>query len=113
LSVDEIKTQLTTTTTALRDYRARDQVEDYVADKSNASAIKNVRAFCRYFKDDFEWDKDGKITNLKELYKRAKAETPELLGTVQGSVDASAGTGRAAITNGDMNRMIRQAAGRI
>lgn len=105
-SVEELQRGKETAETSLRFYQARDAVEDFTADKKNAAPIKNVRAFCRYFKDDFEFDDKGKVTNLKDLYTRAKLETPELLGTGAGSIDANAGAnGQPGVQ--DMNALLR------
>lgn len=94
----------------LRFYQARDQVEDYIADKRNNANIRNVRAFCRYFKDDFAFNDEGQVSNLKDLYMRAKVETPELLGMVTGSADGAAGNGQQAV-GGDMNQILRRSVG--
>lgn len=109
-SVDELQQGKDAAERQLQFFQARDQVEDFIADKKNAANIKNVRAFCRYFKDDFVFE-DGKVTNLKDLYTRAKTETPELLGMVTGSIDGAAGGNNAPADN-DMNAAIRRAAGR-
>lgn len=94
----------------LRFYQARDQVEDYISDKRNNANIRNVRAFCRYFKDDFTFNDEGQVTNLKDLYTRAKVETPELLGMVTGSADGAAGNGQSVV-GADMNQLLRGAVG--
>jgi hypothetical protein len=106
-SVEELQQRTETQLRDLRFYQARDQVEDFIADKRNAANIRNVRAFCRYFKDDFAFDDDGKVTNLKDLHARAKVETPELLGIATSSIDgAAAGNGQNALSN-DMNARLR------
>lgn len=110
-SVEELQQRSETAERSLRFFQARDQVEDFISDKKNSANIKNVRAFCRYFKDDFSFDDEGKVVNLREIYARAKSETPELLGMVTGSIDAAAGTNHAPPTV-DMNSAIRRASGR-
>lgn len=109
-SVEDLQRGVEEAQRNLRFYQARDQVEDYIADKRNNANIKNVKAFCRYFKDDFTFDDEGKVSNLKDLYTRAKVETPELLGMVTGSADGAAGNGQVAV-GADMNQIIRGAAG--
>lgn len=106
-SVEELQQRSETAERSLRFFQARDQVEDFISDKKNQANIKNVRAFCKYFKDDFTFDDEGKVTNLKDLYTRAKVETPELLGMVTGSIDAGAGTNGSAQDSNDMNARLR------
>lgn len=111
-SVEELQQRTEATERDLRFYKARDQVEDFVTDKRNQANIRNVRAFCRYFKDDFAFDDEGKVSNLKDLYTRAKVEAPELLGMGTGSIDGAAGNNNPAFSGADMNSRIRHAAGR-
>ena len=110
-SVEELQQRSEAAQRDLRFYQARDQVEDFISDKRNNAQIRNVKAFCRYFKDDFTFDDEGKVANLKELHARAKVETPELLGQTPSSIDGAAGGNGQVPATGDMNRLIRQAAG--
>lgn len=106
-NVEELQRGKETAERQLQFFQARDQVEDFIADKKNAANIRNVRAFCRYFKDDFAFDDEGKVTNLKDLYTRAKQETPELLGMTTGSIDGAAGGNNSAPAGDDMNARLR------
>lgn len=110
-SVEELQRGVDDAKRDLRFYQARDQVEDFIADKRNQANVRNIKAFCRYFKDDFTFDDEGKVSNLKDLYTRAKVETPELLGIATSSIDGAAGNGSPAIADGDMNKLLRSAAG--
>jgi hypothetical protein len=82
-----------------------------VSDKRNAVQVKNVRALVRFIEHDFQYDDDGKVTNLKELVTQAKGEAPELFGSTAGSADGGAGA-QSQNGGGDMNAQIRRAAGR-
>ena len=110
-SVEELKGRAETAETELRRYRARDQVEAYVSDKRNNVQVRNMRALVRFVEHDFEYDDEGKVTNLKDLIAQAKADAPELFGVAAGSADGGAGA-HSQNGDGDMNARIRQAAGR-
>jgi hypothetical protein len=108
-TAEELKTRAETAETELRRFRARDQVEAYIADKRNGVTVRNTRALVRFIEHDFEFDDEGKVVNLKDLVTQAKVEAPELFGVITGSADG--GVGARSSGSPDMNTLIRQRAG--
>lgn len=100
-----LKTQGTEKDNELRRYRARDQVDDFVSDKRNQVSVRNMKALIRYVEHDFEYDDQGKVTNLKDLVTKAKLEVPELFGGSSSSIDA--GNGSRQTSAMDMNAWMR------
>lgn len=75
---------------ALRERDARDSV---IADAGKAG-VKNANLFYNAYKSQLEIDDKGKITNLDDILKSAKAESPELFNvapTPGGSADGGEG----------------------
>lgn len=104
-TVDDLKKLNTDKDNELRRYRARDQVEDFVGDKRNQLQVRNMKALIRYVEHQFEYDDQGKVTNLKELLTSAKLEVPELFGGQSSSIDA--GNGARQQPAMDMNAWMR------
>lgn len=104
-TVEQLKSQIDGANTELRRYRARDQVEDFVGDKRNQLQVRNMKALIRYVEHQFEYDDNGKVTNLKELLTAAKLEVPELFGGQSSSIDAGNGARQQPAL--DMNAWMR------
>lgn len=104
-TVEELKTKLSKQDERLRRYEAREQVEDFVGDKRNQVQVRNMKALIRYVEHDFEYDEQGKVTNLKDLLTHAKSEVPELFGGQSSSIDAGNGSRQQATL--DMNAWMR------
>ncbi len=98
--LDDLKTQL-------RERDARDSVRES-AEKSGA---KNASLIYKVVKDDLEFDKDGKVTNLKDVLEQAKKDFPDLFNASSdkandkvvdkkalSSVDAGEGNGKPQTT---------------
>ncbi len=105
-TIEELKTKITERDTKLRTYEARDQMEQFVADKRNniQAEAASLRGIFKQIKDDLEYDEQGKVTNFKEALAAAKIDAPGLFVRT-GSIDAGAG----ARQNGgrSMNDLIR------
>lgn len=104
-TIEDLKKANSDKDTELRRYRARDQVEDFVGDKRNQVQVRNMKALIRYVEHQFEYDDNGKVTNLKELLTAAKSEVPELFGGTSSSIDAGNGARQVPVV--DMNALIR------
>jgi len=104
-TVDDLKKLNSDKDSELRRYRARDQVEDFVGDKRNQLQVRNMKALIRYVEHQFEYDDNGKVTNLKELLASAKLEVPELFGGSSSSIDAGNGSRQQPAL--DMNAWMR------
>lgn len=92
LSEDEkLKADLAEAQKQLRERDARDAATA-AAEKAG---VKNARLFYNAYKDDFEFDDKGGITNLKDVLGAAKTESPELFGAPapkpEGGADAGDG----------------------
>lgn len=109
-TVDSVAKERDDALSKLRVYEAAEQVEEFITDKRNNAQVRNMRGLLRLIRSDYEFDDDGKVTNLKELIAEAKRDAPELFGAPASSVDAGAG-GNGAV-GASMNDLIRRAAGR-
>jgi hypothetical protein len=72
--------------------------------------VKNGERFYRLYSGDIEFNDDGEPNNLAAVLREARKETPELFAGA-GAADGGAGTNGQTAPR-DMNRLIRQAAGR-
>lgn len=105
--LSELKDQQATWLAERRERDTRDAVIEAASD--DKVGARNPRAIYRLIRDDLEFDESGKVRNLDESLKKAKAEYPELFGKATGaagSVNGGAG-GRNAPPQ-DMNALIRQ-----
>lgn len=105
--LSELKDQQATWLAERRERDTRDAVIEAASD--DKIGARNPRAIYRLIRDDLEFDDSGKVRNLDESLKKAKAEYPELFGKATGaagSVNGGAG-GRNAPPQ-DMNALIRQ-----
>lgn len=104
----ELKDQQATWLAERRERDARDAVIEAASD--DKVGARNPRAIYRLIRDDLEFDESGKVRNLDEALKKAKADYPELFGKATGSagsVNGGAG-GRNGAPPTDMNALIRQ-----
>lgn len=109
-TVDSVTKERDDAIARVRVFEAAEQVEEFIADKRNNVQVRNPRALIKFIRADYQFDDDGKVTNLKELIADAKRDAPELFGIATGSIDGGAGNG--ATLGADMNSLIRRAAGR-
>ena len=103
-----LKDQQATWLVEKRERDTRDAVIEAASD--DKVGARNPRAIYRLIRDDLEFDESGKVRNLDEALKKAKAEYPELFGKATGaagSVNGGAG-GRNGAPPTDMNALIRQ-----
>jgi hypothetical protein len=92
---------LTARTTAAR--------ADAIDAASSAGAVKPGVVW-KLIKDDIEFDDDGKATNVADLIKATKSDSPELFGEVKKETRKGDGGNRGNATSGnDMNDAIRKA----
>lgn len=96
--------------TLRKQLRERDAKDAVVTAAQKAGATANPQAVYRLIKDDLEFDKDGKVTNLEEALAEAKSIAPELFKAVRGT--ANGGEGNEGRAGNSMNSIIRRAAGR-
>lgn len=110
VSLEELQTQLSEKETRLRNYEARETINDFVADPKNKISVKptSLRLFTKAVTDELEFE-DGKIANLKEAIEKVKSFAPDLFATSTGSINATAGRNAPAAV--DFNEQLRQAAG--
>lgn len=104
----ELKDQQATWLAERRERDARDAVIEAASDEKVGA--RNPRAIYRLIRDDLEFDESGKVRNLDDALKKAKADYPELFGKATGaagSVNGGAG-GRTGAPPPDMNALIRQ-----
>lgn len=90
-----------------RERDTRDAVIEAASDEKVGA--RNPRAVYRLIKDELEFDESGRVRNLDESIKKAKAEFPELFGKATGaagSVNGGAG-GRSGAPPQDMNAAFR------
>lgn len=103
----ELKDQQATWLVEKRERDTRDAVIEAASDEKVGA--RNPRAIYRLIRDDLEFDDSGKVQNLDDCIKKAKAEYPELFGKANGmtgSVNGGAG-GRGNAPPQDMNAVIR------
>lgn len=82
---------------------------DAIDAASSAGSSKPATVW-KLIKDDVEFDDDGKATNIADLIKTAKSESPELFGEVKKESRKGDGGNRGSATSGgDMNEAIRRA----
>ncbi|MDF2759173.1 MAG: hypothetical protein K0S99_1805 [Thermomicrobiales bacterium] len=72
--------------------------------------VVSKRAVWLSIKDDLEFDDDGEPTNVKAVVAKAKQDDPNLFPAARGS--ANGGDRGKPASGGDINSLIRQAAGR-
>lgn len=111
--VKELETESERWASERRERDARDYALGVLSDESerNQFRARNPRTVYKLIKDDLQYDDEGKVTNLTELLKQAKADDPLLFGRVGSSVDGGAGSRQNAQAF-DMNAQIRRMAGR-
>lgn len=82
---------------------------DAIDAASSAGSSKPATVW-KLIKDDVEFDDDGKATNIADLIKAAKSESPELFGELKKEARKGDGGNRGgASSGGDMNDAIRKA----
>lgn len=111
-TVEDLQRQLSEKDTRIRSFEAREIVENHLLDGRNKLNVKpeNVRGIQAIVIPLLQYDDDGQPSNLKDAIESAKAIAPVLFANTPGSIDANAGRNGAPAT-GNMNQMIRQAAG--
>lgn len=97
---------------ALKLVRERDLKDDFEL-ASGLDKAKAARLF-RMYRDDFDVDDKGRVLNMKDVLKSAKADFPELFKVVNGKGDGGSGSGDGSgkPIDGDMNATLRKMAGR-
>lgn len=97
---------------AKAEVRERDLKDDFEI-ASGLDKQKATRLF-RMYRDDFDLDDKGKVTNMKDIIKSAKADFPELFKVVNGKGDGGGGSGdkSGSAADGDMNAALRKMSGR-
>ena len=110
-TVEELQRQLSETQTRASNYEAREAVRDYLADTNNKLNIRpeNARAIEKLVMAEIQFE-DGKPSNIKEAVNSVKSFAPALFVNSTSSINAGNGRTNAAAP-GDMNSMIRTAAG--
>jgi hypothetical protein len=104
LSDDErTKAELAETKAQLAERDKRDAAADLAA----KGGVKNTKLFYSAYGSDLEVDAKGNITNFDEILASAKAESPELFGTIAaGSADGGEGKGNSpALTKEMIDKM--------
>lgn len=103
LSDDErLTAELAETRAALRERDTRDAC----LVQAEAAGVRNPRLFYNAYKSAIETDKNGAITNLKDVLAEAKRDAPELFGAPPaGSADG--GTGKTLDKKITMNDWLR------
>ncbi len=96
---------------ALALVRERDLKDDFVTASGLSDASKAARLF-RMYRDDMDVDDKGKVTNMKDVVKTAKADFPELFKVVNGKADAGGDAAGSGGSVSDMNRQLRKMSGR-
>lgn len=92
--------------------RSRD-AEDAIATAATKAGAVNAKAVVRLAHAiGLEFDKDGKLANLKDLIVEAKETAPELFPTRTGPANGADGNNGAASVGQSMNDVIRRMAGR-
>lgn len=112
-SVDELTQRATTAEQRARQLEAKDAVFDYADDPKNKIGLRpdSRKSFWAVVKDDLEYDDEGRVTNLAAVVRAARSDHPALFTPTSGSINGGAGASQPA-GSPDMNRWIRQAAGR-
>lgn len=97
---------------AKAEVRERDLKDDFEL-ASGLEKAKATRLF-KMYRDDMDVDDKGKVTNMKDVVKQAKADFPEMFQTVKGKGDGGGGSGDGSgkVADGDMNSTLRKMAGR-
>lgn len=95
--------------------RERDGRDAFEREAKTVNAANSAKLY-RLYKDEIEYDADGKATNLKDILAAARNDYPEEFGTAaspsRGSADAGAGRGSASTKSNSMNDFIRRSTGR-
>lgn len=93
--------------------RAIEAKDAFVGAATEAKARNPAKLF-RLYERELLFGDDGKPANIAGLLSQAKRDFPDEFGAAKGSADGGSGNGNqsAGGGNSDMNRMIRQAAGR-
>ena len=81
--LSELKDQQATWLAERRERDTRDAVIEAASDEKVGA--RNPRAIYRLIRDELEFDDSGKVRNLDEAIKKAKAEFPELFGKATGA----------------------------
>lgn len=111
--IEDVQKQLSESQAELRAYRAREAIQDFIADPANKLTVRaeNARAIEKLVLADLEFDDDGKPSNLDATVEAVKKLAPALFTTSPGSINAGEGK-NSSVSGVDMNSMIRRAAGR-
>lgn len=107
---EQLKTEKAELEQKLRSRDAGDAIEE-AARKANSANPKAVVRLAQAI--GLEFDKDGKLVNLKDLITEAKEIAPELFPARPGPANGADGnSGKESSVGHSMNDVIRQAAGR-
>ena len=104
--LSELKDQQATWLAERRERDTRDAVIEAASDEKVGA--RNPRAIYRLIRDELEFDDSGKVRNLDEAIKKAKAEFPELFGKATGAAGSvNGGAGGRNAPPMDMNALVR------